>query len=42
MTILTLQQKEALNFNLVSETQPKNVKIRTYLFIPQSSREHIS
>ncbi len=41
MTVLQLQKKEALNFNLVSETQPK-INIRTYLFVLKSSFERIS
>jgi len=40
-TILILQKKEVLNFNLVSEIQPKT-KIRTYLFVLKSSCERIS
>ncbi len=40
--ILILQQKEVLNFNIVSETQPKIKKNRTYLFVLQSSCECIS
>jgi len=41
MTVLQLQKKEVLNFNLVSETQPK-MNIRTYLFVLKSSFERIS
>jgi hypothetical protein len=39
--ILTPQQKEAFNFNLVSETQPK-INIQTYLYVLKSSCECIS
>jgi len=36
------KKKEVLNFNLVSEIQPKKTKIQNYLFVLKSSCEHIS
>ncbi len=41
MTVMELQKKEVLNSNFSQWNSTQKQKIRTYLFVPQSSCERI-